>query len=61
MLSLKEFKEYKIDENPDVLSMIKGGIHCAMVLRVLDYLWDNNRAQYYYLMETFPDGIPCDC
>ena len=57
MLSLKEFKEFEIDENSDFLSLIKGGITCEEFWRVMDYLDRHNPEQAQAIRDLFePSG-----
>ena len=56
MLSLKEFKKFKIDENTDVLSMIKGGITCEGVMEVLEYLYANGKEEQAHVVEQMAAG-----
>jgi len=56
MLSLKEFEKFKIDENTDVLSMIKGGITCDGVMQVLEYLYSHGLEEQAHVVEQMAAG-----
>jgi hypothetical protein len=53
MLSLKEFKRFKIDKDLDVLELIKGGITCEGLKQVMAYLCEHNPAQADAIFHTF--------
>lgn len=52
MLSLKDFKAVKIDDNASI-AKITGGIACDDIDRVMKHLWENNLEQFQAVLETF--------